>query len=180
MVHQPFEEWLLNDEILTSQQEKDLQTHLRSCPACSALFRANLSLRAVPVSKPAPGFACCFEARLAAERVNQRRRVAIGLVMLIGAGGFLIWRILLPVFPFLRLEPLQLVWPWFGSLTYFALALRTVSALGTALFNVFTQAIPVYLWWAGLAIFSFAAYAWQFSLHKVTKHLLYAKGEANR
>jgi hypothetical protein len=176
MVHQPFEEWLAGDELLTPQQERDLQTHLRSCPSCFALSRANLSLRAAPALKPAPGFATRFQTRLAAERALQRKRAAFGSVLLLGAGVFIVLALLLPILPYLRLEPLQLFWLWLGNLMYFALALRTVSALGAALLNVLGQAVPLYAWWLGLASFSLAAYVWKFSLRHT--HKQYARSVA--
>ncbi len=44
MNHQPFENWLLDEEPLTAQQQRDLQNHLRDCTICSGLADSNLAL----------------------------------------------------------------------------------------------------------------------------------------
>jgi len=89
MVHQPYEAWLLDDDPLTSEQERDLRVHLRNCPHCAALARANLTLRAAAVVAPPGGFVLRFQERLAAQRQAQRRRSMIGvfLLILIGMGS---------------------------------------------------------------------------------------------
>ena len=82
MDHRPYEDWLLEDERLTPEQDRDLRIHLRNCPECSALARANMALRSAPVTAPAEGFALRFQVRLAAERKVQRRRSLIGLFLM--------------------------------------------------------------------------------------------------
>ena len=44
MNHQPFENWLLDEEPLTAQQQRDLQNHLRDCTICSGLADFQLAL----------------------------------------------------------------------------------------------------------------------------------------
>jgi hypothetical protein len=39
MDHRPYEDWLLDDERLTPEQDRDLRIHLRNCPECAALAR---------------------------------------------------------------------------------------------------------------------------------------------
>ena len=37
MNHRPFEDWLLEDQRLTSDEERELQAHLRVCTSCAAI-----------------------------------------------------------------------------------------------------------------------------------------------
>ncbi len=78
MNHRPFEDWLLDDQPLTPQQQRDLQAHVRSCPACAAIAESNLALHATRLVSPAAGFADRFQVRLAKRRREQRWRQVIG------------------------------------------------------------------------------------------------------
>jgi hypothetical protein len=152
MVHQHYEAWLLNDERLTPEQERDLRIHLRSCPDCAALARANLALRAAPVVASPKGFALRFQERLAAQRQVQRRRAIFGVFLLTLAGlGLLGWA-LLPFLPYLALEPEQVFALWVSNLVYIAMVIRTVSAIGLTLLNVAGAFIPDTAWIAALTL----------------------------
>lgn len=153
MVHQHYEQWLLNDERLTPEQERDLRVHLRNCPDCAALARANLALRAAPVIAPSQGFALRFQERLAAQREVQRKRSVVGILLLGLAGIGMLVLVLHPFLPYLRLGPEQLFTLWVSNLVYLAIVMRTVSAIGLTLLNVFGAFIPEYAWIAALALF---------------------------
>ncbi len=153
MVHQHYEQWLLNDERLTPEQERDLRVHLRGCPNCAALARANLALRAAPVIAPPQGFALRFQERLAAQREMQRRRSVIGIILLGLAGMGSLALVLLPFLPYLALGPEQLFTLWVSNLVYIAIVIRTVSAVGLTLLNVAGAFIPEYAWVGALALF---------------------------
>ncbi len=86
MNHQPFEDWLLEDQPLTLEQQRELQAHLRSCPACTAIAESNLALHSVHMISPAAGFARRFQTRLAHRREQQRWRQIIGTVILVLGG----------------------------------------------------------------------------------------------
>jgi hypothetical protein len=92
MNHRPFEDWLLDDQPLTPQQARELQTHLRDCVSCAAIAETNLALHATRRIGPAVGFADRFQARLGRRRREQRWRQVIGtLVLVIGGLGLLYW-----------------------------------------------------------------------------------------
>lgn len=154
MAHQHYEQWLLDDERLTPEQERELQIHLRSCADCAALARANLTLRAAPVAAPPEGFALRFQKRLAAQRASQRRRSIIGIFLLAFAGMGALAMVLLPFLPYLALEPEQLFTLWVSNLVYIVIVIRAVSAVGLTLLNIAAAFIPQYAWIVVLA-FSF-------------------------
>jgi hypothetical protein len=74
MNHQPFEDWLLNDQPLTPIEKRDLDAHIRTCKYCAVLAQSSLELRSVRMVSPMPGFAGRFQKRLAARRIADRRR----------------------------------------------------------------------------------------------------------
>src|SRR5215210_4421448 len=87
MKHQPFEDWLLNDKLIDPKQKLELDAHLRICSYCSALAETGKALHTVKKVSPAAGFSARFQARLAAQRVAERRR-RLGGAVLFTFGGF--------------------------------------------------------------------------------------------
>ena len=91
MNHQPFENWLLDDEPLTNPQKRELQIHVRDCTSCAAIADSNLALHATRGVAPVPGFTDRFRPRLAAWRREQRRRQILGTVVLVLGGVALLY-----------------------------------------------------------------------------------------
>jgi hypothetical protein len=92
MNHQPFEDWLLNDQPLTPIEKRDLDAHIPTCRYCAALVETGLELHSVRMISPKPGFAGRFEKRIAAQRIADLRRRLDGLIgLLLGGAGFLFW-----------------------------------------------------------------------------------------
>ncbi len=82
MDHRPFEDWLLDNQPLTIDQKRQLNTHLQTCSSCTALAEVNLALKSVRLVAPAAGFADRFQVRLAARKQTLRRRNFWGFVIL--------------------------------------------------------------------------------------------------
>lgn len=92
MKHQPFEEWLLNEEPVTSEQKRELDLHLRSCEYCNALAATGSLLRSAKMAAPAAGFATRFQARLAEHKIADRRRKLWGTGwFILGGLSLLLW-----------------------------------------------------------------------------------------
>ena len=81
MNHQPFEEWLLNEKLISPKERLDLDAHLRICSYCSALAETGKALRAVKKVSPAAGFSARFQARLVAQRAAELRRKRWGAIL---------------------------------------------------------------------------------------------------
>lgn len=152
MDHQPFENWLLNDERLTAGEEWELNLHLRSCTQCGALARANRILRDAPISRPPAGFVLRFQEKLAAERQAQRIRNIAGLALILAVGLGVIL-LIAPAYMTevsLSSSPTQLAVTWSTRLVYIGLALRSMSQTGN-LFNDIVSRIPSNVWLLFLA-----------------------------
>lgn len=145
MNHQPFEDWLLNDEHLTAGEEWELKLHVRGCAHCAKLAHANRVLRSAPMSTPPASFMLHFQQKLAAERRAQLIRNILGLtlILVVGIGVILV---LAPAYlADTSLSPTQLAVTWSTRLVYIGLALRALMQNG----NVFTVAatyVPSYIW----------------------------------
>ena len=81
MNHQPFEEWLLHEKLISPKDKLDLDAHLRICSYCSALAETGKALRTVKKVSPAAGFSARFQARLAMQKAAERRRKRWGTVL---------------------------------------------------------------------------------------------------
>ena len=88
MNHQPFEEWLLNEKLISPKQKLELDAHLRTCSYCSALAETGTALRTTKKVSPAAGFSSRFQARLALQKAADQRRKRWGSI-LFTAGGLL-------------------------------------------------------------------------------------------
>jgi len=169
MDHRPYEDWLLNDERLTPEQDRELRAHLRNCLTCTTLARANLSLRSAAVIAPADGFALRFQTRLIVQRKVQQRRTLIGLFLLaiVGAGS-LFW-LLSPFLPYLELPPAQLAGIWISNLVYLALTARALGALGNTILNVLGSQVPTYVWTLLVLLLGGMSFLWIFSFRRLGK-----------
>lgn len=166
MAHLPFENWLLADERLKPEQERELRLHLRDCPTCDALARANLALRAAPVAAPAQGFALRFQSRLEAQRKIQRRRAIFGSILLALAGfGLLLW-LTLPFLPLLAKSPAELFSLWLSMWVYLTSAVSAVTIIMRNVTSVLMGFIPGYVWALSLTFFGGTAFLWAVSFKK--------------
>jgi hypothetical protein len=170
MDHQPFEDWLLDNQHLTFDQKRQLNSHLQTCTSCTALADVNLALKSVKLAEPAAGFTGRFNARLAARKMVQRRRNFWGFSILslsvVGVFAWISW----PVLRELIQSPVNFLASWISSLVSFWASFQAVVRAGMVLFKVVPGFVPSYIW----AVILFAAGAWSLvwvaSLIKFTKN----------
>ena len=91
MNHQPFRDWLLSEEKLTTDQTQALQDHILSCESCSRIEAAwsevEMEFNKVPQVRPAPGFSTRWQANLAAYQLHKQKQRGW---LTIGFTGFII------------------------------------------------------------------------------------------
>jgi len=80
MDHQPFRDWLLSEEKLTTDQTLALNGHLTSCPSCceieSSWTEVKSAIRKTALVEPMPGFTDRWQTHLSEYR--QRKQVRKG------------------------------------------------------------------------------------------------------
>ncbi len=92
MNHQPFEDWLLTEKLISPRQKLELDAHLRICSYCSSLAETGRALRTVKIVSPAAGFSARFQQRLALQRAAERRRRRWGAILFTFGGlAMLLW-----------------------------------------------------------------------------------------
>jgi hypothetical protein len=170
MDHRPFEDWLLDNQLLTNDQKRQLNTHLAGCSSCTALAEVNLALKSVRLAEPDAGFVDRFQVRLTDKKIALRRRNFWGFFILsLTVGGLFTW-VFWPVLQAFVQSPVNLVATWISSLVSFWASLQAILRAGMVLFKVVPGFVPSYIW----AVILFAAGAWSLvwvaSLIKFTKN----------
>jgi len=94
MDHQTYKSWILNDELLSGEDETQLEEHLAECRECAEL-KANLytalqMLRSAPQIAAPPDFTQRFTASLAARKREEEKRQARALTLALSSSALVI------------------------------------------------------------------------------------------
>lgn len=168
MNHRPFEDWLLENQPLTPEQNQDLKTHLKTCSSCKALTDVDLYLRSSRMVPPQAGFTERFQIRMAAEKKLLRRRQfwgfgILGLIALLSI-GFLAFQL----FANWLSSPAELFVTWVTWWVTLVSSIRTYGSVGLVLLKIAFGIIPLPLW-LGMAGGSFLlVMIWATSLWKLS------------
>jgi hypothetical protein len=166
MNHRPFEDWLLAEDPLTSDQKADLQNHLKTCSSCQAIAEINLALRTKKVIAPAPGFTTRFQSRLAVRRSGQRRRNMAGISILVISAVTLVAWLLFPYLVWVLSSPLDVFVTWVTTLSLVFSSLLAFGKAGSVMLRVVSGFIPVYFWVGVFALTGLAGLLWVASIRK--------------
>ena len=146
MNHQPFEDWLLNDMPITTEQKRELDIHVRGCAYCTALVETGFALKTVRKASPQAGFAARFETRLAVRKAVERRRRYIGSV-LFTAGGFalLLW-LTAPYLTAFFSAPATWISVVVDWVVFIITTLRALAQAGSVLLDVVPDFLSPFAW----------------------------------
>jgi hypothetical protein len=169
MDHRPFEDWLLDNLALTTDQKHQLDAHLRTCSSCSAIAEVNMELKSVKAVAPADGFTDRFHLRLMARKQALRRRNVAGFfILVLSALSILVW-VTWPVLNDLLKSPINLLVSWISSLTSLWAAFQAITRAGVVLFRVVPGFVPAYVWMVILLAAGGWSLVWVVSFIKFTK-----------
>jgi hypothetical protein len=166
MNHRPFEDWLLAEEPLTSEQKTDLQAHLRTCASCTALAEVNVALRVAKSVPPAPEFNARFQSRLAARRSAQRRRNFWGIFVLVASAMALLLWLTLPYLLWAIRSPMEVFITWITTLSFIFTSLLAYGWAGSVILRVASDFIPTYIWVTIFALTGLFGLLWVASIRK--------------
>ena len=136
MNHRPFEDWLLDDQDLTSDQERDLQSHLRLCTSCSAIVESNLALHTAKMVSSLPGFTDRFKTRLIRRRIEQVRRQVVGTLVLVLGGLVLLYWVSGSMIQEALSSPAEWITTFVGYFIYILTSLQAMGEAGAILLRV--------------------------------------------
>ena len=141
MNHQPFEEWLLNEKLISPKERLDLDAHLRICTYCSALAETGKALRTVKRVAPAAGFSTRFQARLAMQKAADRRRKRWGTILFTFGGLVMLMWLVGPYLASFFAAPAT----WIAALVEWAVFLFTTLQAVTQVGSVLLRMLPGFL-----------------------------------
>jgi len=100
MSHQPYEKWLLSEEVISQQDKESLKIHLQECKSCQDLHYAWQAVEqefAVNTQvEPQNGFTQRWEIRLKKARETRRqKRITVSIGITLAFSLLTIWSILL-------------------------------------------------------------------------------------
>ncbi len=169
MDHRPFEDWLLNNQTLSIDEQRQLNTHLQECSSCSALAEVNLALKSVKMAAPAQGFAGRFQMRLEAQKKALRRRNFWGFLLLTCSVFTGLVVTIWPVLKSLAHSPVDMLASWLSTVVSIWASVEALFQGGRVILKVLPGFIPVYVWIVVLLVAGGWSLLWVFSLLKFTK-----------
>ena len=167
MNHRPFEDWLLDDQPLTAQQERDLQAHLRSCTSCTGIAESNLALHTTRIVAAPVGFSDRFNARFLRWRQQQRWHQVIGTVVLVLGGlGIISW-LAGPVIQQALDSPAALITEAARYLVFLLTSFRALSAVMLILLRDLPSLVPPVGWLLVILGSAAAGFIWILTVRRL-------------
>ena len=164
MKHQPFEDWLLNDKLITSEQKRELASHLRGCAYCSALAETGMALNAAKIVSPRAGFTDRFQMRLAERKIADRRRRFWGTILFTFGGLVLLTWLTSPYLVTFFSSPAT----WISALVewgvYLITTLQAMGQAGFVLLDVIPGFLSPFMWMILLSTMAGISLLWSVSI----------------
>jgi hypothetical protein len=169
MNHQPFEEWLLDEKLISPKQKLELDAHLRICSYCSALAETGTALRTVKKVSPSSGFSARFQARLALQKAAERRRKRWGALLFTFGGLVMLMWLLGPYLASFVAAPAT----WIAALIeWVVFVITTVQALtqaGSVLFGMLPDFLSSFVFMVLLSAFAGIGLLWSVSIWRFVR-----------
>jgi hypothetical protein len=169
MNHRPFEDWLLDDQPLTTQQHRELQQHLRTCTSCSAIAESNLALHSARWIAAPTGFTQRHVLRIERWKADQRRRQAVGTLILVFGGLAILGVLIGPTV----MDVLNSPAGWITTVASYVVAMLAAARMLGALSNILLRDLPRFVSpgsWLGLAAMGTALAAiWTITMRRLAR-----------
>jgi hypothetical protein len=169
MNHRPFEDWLLEDQTLTPEQNHELQSHLRVCNSCTSIAESNVALRATRRISPAAGFTERFQTRLVARRRQDRWRQIIGSIVLVAGGTGLVAWLAGPAIQEMLRSPAHWITIVVGYFLFVLTSIQALSEVGSVLVRVLYGFISPTGWFIAALIGGGLAMLWTVSIWRFAR-----------
>ena len=169
MNHLPFEDWLLNDMPVTSEQQRDLDLHLRTCSYCSALAETGRMLSTSKMTAPMPGFTARFQTRLAQQKAVERQRKLWGMVLFIVGGLALLMYVVSPYLTSFLSSPATWISVVVGWLIFIGTTLFALIDAGKVILGVLPNVVSPFAWLVLFSAFAGVGLLWSVSIWRFVR-----------
>lgn len=178
MNHQPFENWILDDDIELSQDQwSELQHHLKICQRCQRLYHnwqtAKSFLAASPAVSPPLGFAVRWQKGLADKRIAQHKKQVRKIFFFLILGIF-ITSVMLLIYAITSSGLSNTLTTIIKEMVTLTLSVITIVRVVRPLLEILPPVIPIGAWALFTTTFTVMALAWLAAIWRVT-----VKGENN-
>jgi hypothetical protein len=169
MNHQPFEDWLLNDERLGPVESRELLSHLRACRECASLANSGRILRVAGLVAPKLGFADRFRDRLVEYRAQERRRRNWGFVVLAAAGLSGLGWSAAPLAMDLAAAPAATMSGWLRDVLVLTSSIRALWEIGQVAIRLAPGLVPEYAWMSLVSAMAGLGLLWSVSVWRLRR-----------
>ena len=171
MEHQPFNNWILDDILLSAEQMQSLEQHLQACPECAKLKLNFNSARRYMLSRPqvspAPGFSQRWKESLVERRILQQKVQARRFLLFITTASLLSLLALLG-YLLATWSPATLVVDLFQSITQLFIGWSQAQQLIQSLWQSLPTAVPIAIWIIVSTTFAVLGLIWVLSLWRIS------------
>jgi len=169
MKHQPFEDWLLNDKLISPEQKRELDSHLRTCAYCSALAETGIALKSVRMVSPAAGFTARFQIHLAERKLADRRRRFWGAILFTLGGLVLLLWLASPYLLTFFASPAT----WISTIVEWGVFLVTtfqaVAQAGSVILDMIPSFLSPFMWMVLLSAIAGISLLWSVSIWRFVR-----------
>ena len=169
MNHQPFETWLLEEQPTTPEQKRELQSHLKICKYCAALYETGAVLHSKPMASPAMGFTGRFKKRLVAQRIAESRHRFWGLIVLILGALTLLFGLAGSTLLSIVNSPAEWLTLGIGYLLFIITSLQAFTEFGLVLLRVAPDFIPPLGWMVIVSAIAGFSLLWTIFIWRFTR-----------
>jgi anti-sigma factor RsiW len=169
MNHQPFEDWLLADKVMNTREKLELEAHLRTCSYCTALVATGRELRSAKKVAPAAGFTLRFQARLAQQRVAERRRRLWGAILFAFGGLVLLMWLTAPYWLPFFVSPATSITSLVGWVVFVITTLQAMLRAGFVVIEVIPGFLPPFAWMVLISALAGFGLLWSVSIWRFTR-----------
>ena len=167
-----YEDWLLDDDVLSIEESAALETHLQSCVSCRQLSESwksvEAELLAGPLIGPRPGFTARWQERLAAEQKALERRQSLAFLgFTIFGAALLLGSLIILALPLLQ-NPNLILWTWLYRVGQMVSVAQTMNAFFSGFFRSVITLIPLSGWILLIGVLCELAVLWLVSFRLVT------------
>lgn len=149
MNHQPFENWIFEDETLNSDEEQRLKQHLKECKTCESAHKSWLSLQdeitQAPIQPPVPGFSQRWLASLPQRRLREQRRQAKKFVVFLAGAAALSFLLLIGLM-IMDQSPLDWIIGGLHTIAQVAIRLKQIQLVALSIIKSLPPFVPVIAW----------------------------------
>ena len=171
MNHQPFENWILDEEDITKDQKIELAKHLETCSSCASLEKSWKSVRkglktAPEVNAPA-GFSKRWQSNLSHRKEQERQQRTIMIVSFATTGIAIL--IALGYFFLPRVSPISLIIGIFTSMIQITSSISQFWVFIANLIDTIPAGLLLIMAISLSLLMSLTFVVWGMSIYRITK-----------